>query len=89
MFWQDSFSCFNQNSYTGKVKKGYRLLAASEYENALTVFEKAASGSPKKAEAYTGISKVYIAKDDLDQAEEVLQTRLQSSPEMQKFIVQR
>ena len=29
------------------------------------------SGSPKKAEAYTGISKVYIAKDDLDQAEEV------------------
>ena len=62
---------FYQNSYTGKVKKGYRLLAASEYENALTVFEKAASGSPKKAEAYTGISKVYIAKDDLDQAEEV------------------
>lgn len=62
---------FYQNSYTGKVKKGYRLLAASEYENALTVFEKAASGSPKKAEAYTGISKVYIAQDDLDQAEEV------------------
>ena len=62
---------FYQNSYTGKVKKGYRLLAASEYENALTVFEKAASGSPKKAEAYTGISKVYIAEDDLDQAEAV------------------
>lgn len=62
---------FYQNSYTGKVKKGYRLLAASEYENALTAFEKAVSGSPKKAEAYTGISKVYIAKDDLDQAEEV------------------
>ena len=62
---------FYQNSYTGKVKKGYRLLAASEYENALTVFEKAASGSPKKAEAYTGISKVYIAQNDLDQAEDV------------------
>ncbi len=71
LFWQDSFSCFNQNSYTGKVKKGYRLLAAPNMRNALTVFEKAASGSPKKAEAYTGISKVYIAKDDLDQAEEV------------------
>ena len=62
---------FYQNSYAGKVKKGYRLLASSEYENALTVFEKAASGSPKKAEAYTGISKVYIAEDDLDKAEEV------------------
>ena len=57
---------FYQNSYIGKVKKGYRLLAASESENALTVFEKAASGSPKKAEAYIGISKVYIAQDDLD-----------------------
>ena len=62
---------FYRNSYTGKVKKGYRLLAASEYENALAVFEKAASGSPKKAEAYTGISKVYIAEKDLDQAEEI------------------
>lgn len=69
-----------QNSYTGRVKKGYRLLNATEYDSALTVFEKAASGSKAKSEAYTGISKVYIAQKELDKAEEVFTEQIDAQP---------
>lgn len=69
-----------QNSYSGKVKKGYRFLAASDYEKALQTFERAAQGSPKKAEAYTGISKVYISENDLEKAEETFTEQITKQP---------
>lgn len=69
-----------QNSYTGRVKKGYRLLNAAEYDNALAVFEKAASGNKRKSEAYTGMAEVYIAQKDLDKAEEVFTVQIADQP---------
>ena len=60
-----------QNSYTGYVKKGYRLLAAQEYDEALVIFKKAATKNVKRSEAYTGLSEVYIAQEDLEKAERI------------------
>ena len=60
-----------QDSYTGYVKKGYRLLAAQEYDEALVIFKKAATKNVKRSEAYTGLSEVYIAQEDLEKAERI------------------
>lgn len=60
-----------QNSYTGQVKKGQRHLAAREYDQALSRFQKAVSKDNKRSEAYTGMADVYIAQDDLEKAEQV------------------
>lgn len=58
-----------QNSYTGRVKKGYRLLTSKEYDEALMCFEKAVSGNEKRSEAYKGMADVYIEQEDLEKAE--------------------
>ncbi|TDA22503.1 tetratricopeptide repeat protein [Extibacter muris] len=60
-----------QNSYTGIVNKGYSAQKEKAYEKAETYFKKAIAKKPEKAEAYTGLSKVYIAQDELDKAEDV------------------
>lgn len=60
-----------QNSYKGIVNKGYSAQKEKAYEKAETYFKKAISKKPEKADAYTGLSKVYIAQDELDKAEDV------------------
>lgn len=60
-----------QNSYVGQLKKGYTALAGENYEEALTRFQKAVKKNEKKPDAYVGMSKVYIAQDDLNKAEKV------------------
>lgn len=60
-----------QNSYTGQIKQGERYLAAKEYDQALARFEKAVSKDKRRSEAYTGLSNVYIAQDNLEKAEQV------------------
>lgn len=70
-----------QNSYTGQIKKGYKSMNSKEYEKAAEYFEKAISKKPKKADAYTGLSKVYIALDDLDAAENTFLKAIDKYPE--------
>lgn len=60
-----------QNSYTGQIKQGERYLAAKEYDQALTKFEKAIRKDKKRSEAYAGLANVYTAQDNLDKAEQV------------------
>lgn len=60
-----------QNSYTGQIKKGERHLAAKEYDQALSRFEKAAGKDKKRSEAYAGMAHVYLVQDDPDKAEQV------------------
>lgn len=57
------------NSYTGRVNSGYKKLDAKEYTEAELKFEKAIKRKSKRSEAYTGLSKVYIAKGELEKAE--------------------
>ncbi|MDD2979230.1 MAG: chitobiase/beta-hexosaminidase C-terminal domain-containing protein [Hespellia sp.] len=69
-----------QNSYSGVVRKGNRALAAQDYALAETYFNKAVGKNRTKAEAYTGLSKVYIAQDDLDTAEAFFLDAIDSQP---------
>nr|WP_307999128.1 chitobiase/beta-hexosaminidase C-terminal domain-containing protein [uncultured Merdimonas sp.] len=69
------------NSYAGIVRKGNSALSSGSYTEAQDCFEKAMSKDNERPEAYTGLSKVYIAQDDLDTAESVFLTSLESQTE--------
>lgn len=70
-----------QNSYNGVVNKAYRSMQAGEYSAAEKSFNRAIAKDPKKAEAYTGLTELYIAQDETDQAEELLLNAIDSQPE--------
>lgn len=69
------------NSYTGIVRSGNRALASKDYTKAEEYFRRAISKNDTKADAYTGLSKVYIAKDDLTAAENVFLNVLEKQTE--------
>ncbi len=66
-----------QNSYTGTVARGDRALRESRYEDALVCFDKALDKNNKRPQAYTGISKVYLARNDPNAAEAVFTDALE------------
>lgn len=65
------------NSYAGVVRRGTRALDARNYSEAQSLFERAMSKDNERPEAYTGLSGVYAAQDDLDAAEAVFLTGLE------------
>ena len=69
-----------QNSYTGVMKKGYSALQAGKYEQAESYFNRAIVKDKSRAEAYTGLSEIYIEQNDLDSAESVFLSALGSQP---------
>lgn len=71
---------YYQYSYDGLVRKGNKALQANEYSQAESYFNKAIAGNKKKAAAYTGLSKVYIAKKDVKGAEAVFTTAIGTEP---------
>ena len=70
-----------QNSYAGAVGKGQKALQSGEYTSAESYFEQALRKDVKKAEAYTGLARVYIQQKNLDKAEEVFIAAIDSQPE--------
>lgn len=71
---------YYQNSYEGQIRKGNQALASSDYSLAETYYNKAISKNSTRAEAYTGLSKVYSQQDDLEGAEAVFTTAIASQP---------
>lgn len=69
-----------QNSYTGVMKKGYSALQAGNYKQAESYFKRAIVKDKSRAEAYTGLSEIYIEQNDLDSAESVFLSALGSQP---------
>lgn len=69
------------NSYTGYMQRANRALNNSEYEEAIMRFEKAIHKNERRPEAYTGLSNVYLAKDDENEAEKVFQDAVERQPE--------
>lgn len=70
-----------QNSYTGQVKKGYRLLENAEYEEAIVVFQKAIDKKEEKSDAYEGLASVYVEQKDLEKAEQVFLQVIKEQPD--------
>lgn len=69
-----------QNSYTGVMKKGYNALQSGDYAEAENYFNRAIVKDESRAEAYTGLSEIYIEQNDLDAAESVFLTALETQP---------
>lgn len=60
-----------QTSYIGMINKGNKNLDQKDYNLAETYFQKALSKDEERADAYVGLSKVYLAQKNEDQAESV------------------
>ncbi len=69
-----------QNSYTGMVKKGYKALQTRDYAAAERYFDRAIIKDKSKSEAYTGYAEIYIDQDDLDGAEQVFLSAIETQP---------
>lgn len=69
-----------QNSYAGQISKGNKALTFSDYAKAEKYFTKAVKKNRKKAEAYKGLSKIYIEKKDLESAENVFLSAIAIQP---------
>ncbi len=70
-----------QNSYTGIVNHGYKSIERKEYKGAEADFTRAMEKDRRKPDAYVGLSKAYIAQDDLSGAEAVFAAAVDSQPE--------
>lgn len=70
-----------RNSYAGQIRQGNRAFSEGNYEEAENFFNRAVDKDPKRGEAYTALSKVYLARDDEDGAEELFLNALESYPD--------
>lgn len=70
-----------QNSYNGIVRKGYKELENHEYDNAALSFQRAITKNDKKPDAYTGLSKVYIEQDKIEEGTELFDGVIEKQPE--------
>ena len=59
----------NRNSYQGLVNRGNQALASGQLLQAETLFRRAIDRIPHRAEAYIGLSRIYIQNDRIDEAE--------------------
>lgn len=69
-----------QNSYKGIINKGYKAVERKEYEKAVSYFEKAISKDQKKADGYSGLSKVYVLQDKTQEAENLFLNTIDKQP---------
>lgn len=69
-----------QVSYRGIVRKGYRELKKESYQEAKRAFEKALSKDSKKADAYIGLSKVYLEEEIPEEGERLFLDALEKQP---------
>lgn len=67
-------------SYAGIVGKANNLTGAGEYSSAIMNYNKAIDKKPNKIEAYEGLATLYVTKDDLIKAEEILITGVDNNP---------
>ena len=69
-----------QNSYAGKVAKGYDALQMKEDQAAEKYFKHAIGKNAQRAEAYSGLAETYMEQDEGDEAESVFLSAIASYP---------
>lgn len=70
-----------QFSYKGQVRKGYKFFQSREYNEAEDYFTRAVKKKPKRAEAYKGLTEVYLAQDNTEKAENMLLDAIEKYPD--------
>lgn len=69
-----------QNSYTGMIRKGYNAIQTRDYAAAEKYFDRAIVKDKSRPEAYVGHAEIYIDQDDLEGAEEVFLSAIETQP---------
>ena len=69
-----------QNSYTGMIRKGYNAIQTRDYTAAARYFDRAIVKDRSRVEAYVGHAEVYIDQEDLDGAEDVYLSAIETQP---------
>lgn len=60
-----------QGSYAGQIQKGYHAFEKENYNKAIKYFRSASEKEPERAEAYIGLSEVYLKMKDVESAEKI------------------
>lgn len=71
---------YYQNSYAGQIRKGYNALQTNNDSEAERYFNKAIAKNNKQADGYTGLSKVFLQRNNSDGAEAVFLTAISLQP---------
>ncbi len=74
-----------QNSYTGMIRKGYNAIQTRDYTAAERYFDRAVVKDRSRVEAYVGHAEIYIDQDDLDAAEDVYLSAIETQPTNEKL----
>ena len=69
-----------QNSYTSMINKGYREIQSRDYTAAENYFKRAIVKDESRPEAYTGYAKLYTDQNDMESAENVFLSAIESQP---------
>jgi len=69
-----------QNSYDGIMRKGNQALGAQQFSEAESYFKRAIAQNAGRAEAYIGLSKIYLHNDDLEGAENIFLDAIDAQP---------
>ena len=69
-----------QNSYTSMINKGYRAIQSRDYEAAENYFSRAVTKDRSRPDAYTGRAQIYVDQDDLEGAEDVFLSTIETQP---------
>lgn len=69
-----------QNSYTGMVNRANQRLEEGSHSQAARLFRRAINRNSRRAEAYIGLSRVHIARNELDEAENVFLEAIYEHP---------
>lgn len=69
-----------QNSYTSMVNKGYRSIQNRDYDAAENYFNRAVTKDKSRPDAYTGWAQIYVDQDDLESAENVFLSAIETQP---------
>lgn len=70
-----------RGSYAGLVQRGNNAMNDKRYNAAFRYFQDASEKKPERPEAYAGMAKVYIAQDNLSDAENLFLTEIDEQPE--------
>lgn len=69
-----------RNSYNGIINQGYKAIQNNEYKRAEELFNRAAAKNEKKADAYIGLSKVYLKQEKPDDADALFASVIGKQP---------
>ena len=69
-----------QNSYTSMINKGYRSIQSGDYTAAAEYFDRAVRKDESRPEAYSGHAQIYVEQNDLESAEDVFLSAIETQP---------